>query len=142
MEDAGHWEWIIYDIWLKNRSGKGRGGVMIMTRKGIRVERVDISKNKSEIVQVEVKNGKGKTMIYTGVYVPPLTNAWTRNDHEMLLGDTLNELERIIPQEKDVLIIGDFNCKDINWKDGTCQGGENSWSNRLMNWARENLMTQ
>ena len=33
----------LYDIWLKNQSGKGGGGVMIMTRKSIRVERVDIS---------------------------------------------------------------------------------------------------
>ena len=74
------------------------------------MEKVDFSKNKSEIVQAEVKNGKGKTMIYTGVYVPPLTNAWTRNEHETLLGDTMCELEKIISQEKDVIVIGDFNC--------------------------------
>ena len=35
---------------------------MILTRKSVRVEKVEISKNESEIVQVEVKNGNGKAM--------------------------------------------------------------------------------
>ena len=81
-------------------------------------------------------------MIYAGVYVPPLTKAWTRREHERLLEDTLNELERTVSQENDVIVLGDFNSKGTYWEEGTCTGGENSWSNRLMNWAEENLMTQ
>ena len=82
------------------------------------------------------------THTYVGVYVPPLTNAWLRQEHETMLEDMIGELEEIVSQDKDVLIVGDFNCKDINWEDGTCQGGENSWSEKLMSWGIENVMTQ
>ena len=131
-----------YDFWIKNRRDKGGGGVMILTKKNIRVDRVELSESKAEIVKVVVKNSYGKEMSYVGVYVPPKTNAWRGVDHEAMLLDTLKEMEGILTKDKDVLMVGDFNCKGINWEEGTCQGGENSWSERLLNWAVENLMTQ
>ena len=131
-----------YDFWIRNRSDKGGGGVMILTSKRIRVEKMEISNNKAEIVKIMVKNSVGKVRSYVGVYVPPLTNAWSRQEHETMLEDTIRELDEIVSQDKDVLIVGDFNCKDINWEDGTCQGGENSWSEKLMSWGIENVMTQ
>ncbi len=41
-----------------------------------------------------------------------------------------------------LLSFGDFNCKEINWETLTTTGSESPWSNRLLNWAVENLMTQ
>ncbi len=131
-----------YDIWLKNRSGKGGGGVMILTKKGIRVENVEFSNDNSEIVKVTVKNDNGASREYVGIYVPPRTNAWTRNEHDNMLEDTLKEMERIASRNKDVLIIGDFNCKEINWEEMTFRGEKNSWSAKLINWAVKNLLTQ
>ena len=131
-----------YDIWMKNRRDKGGGGVMIWTKKALRLVRVEIKDNKSEIVKVVVRKRKGGVMSYVGVYIPPLTTAWTRDEHERMLKDTIEELEEIASREKDVLIIGDFNCKQINWETRSCIGEQESWGQRLLNWAEENLLTQ
>ena len=113
-----------------------------MTRKSIRLSRVETSMNTSEVIQVEVKRQNGDLMTYEGIYVPPLTNAWTKRDHEIMLKETMNEMEKIVSRDKNVLMVGDFNCKEINWEERTCRGGENSWNNILLSWAVENLLTQ
>ena len=43
-----------------------------------------------------------------------------------MIGDILKELEEIGKRGKDVVIIGDFNCKKVNWEEGTSLGGEDS----------------
>lgn len=48
----------------------------------------------------------------------------------------------MLSKDNNVLIVGDFNCKEINRQEGTFQGGEYSWSEKLMSWALENLLTQ
>ena len=131
-----------YDFWIRNRKDKGGGGVMILTGKNICVERVETSKNKAEIIKVVIKSSLGIERSYMGVYVPPRTSAWGGIEYQSMLDDTINELERMSGQEKDVLIAGDFNCKDINWEDRTGQGGDDSWSEKLLNWAEENMMIQ
>ena len=131
-----------YDFWIKNRQGKAGGGVMVLTNKNLRVVRVDIRDNNAEIVKVIVQTGNEGERIFVGVYVPPKTSSWTSEEYEAMLGDTLKELEELALQSKDVVIVGDFNCKEINWEEGTCQGGEQSYSDRLLNWAQDNLMKQ
>ncbi len=59
-----------------------------------------------------------------------------------MLVDVLKGLEKIMMESSDIVIVGDFNCKEINWEISTTTGSESSWSNRLLNWAVGNLMTQ
>ena len=35
-----------YDVWMKNRKDKNGGGVMVLTEKSIRVEKVEVSEKK------------------------------------------------------------------------------------------------
>ena len=132
----------LYNIWMKNRRDKGGGGVMIWTRKTLRVIRVEIKDSISEIVKVVVKTRLGKEMSIVGIYVAPLTMAWMKEEHGRMINDTIEELSEIASQNKDVLIVGDFNCKEINWEEMACKGSEESWGVRLLNWAEENLLTQ
>ena len=112
-----------YDVWIRNRKDKGGGGVMILTGKNIGVERVELSERKAEIIKVVVKSSLGTERAYMGVYVPPKTSAWDKTEYQDMLENTVKDLERMTIQEKDVLIAGDFNCKEINWEDRTGQVG-------------------
>ena len=131
-----------YEFWIKNRQEKAGGGVMVLTNKEVRVVRVDVSDNRAEIVKVVVQKGNEGERIFVGVYVPPKTSAWTREEHEAMIGDTMKELEDLTSKGKDMVIVGDFNCKQVNWEEGTCHGEEYSYSDRLLSWAQENLMKQ
>ncbi len=55
----------------RNRKDKDGGGVMIMTEKNIRVEKVETSENMAEVIKVGVRNAQGIVRGYMGVYVPP-----------------------------------------------------------------------
>ena len=57
------------NVWMRNRSDNGGGGVMILTMKCVRLEKVIISKDKYEISQVMIESENRKTMNYVGVYV-------------------------------------------------------------------------
>ena len=54
----------------------------------------------------------------------------------------MRELNELGTLGKEVVIIGDFNCKKVNWEERTNEGGEESYGGRLLSWSMENLMTQ
>ena len=103
-----------YDLWMRNRRNKEGGGVMILTKKCVRVEKVIRSEDNSEILQVTVSSANGKTVNYVGVYVPQKTNAWEREEHEYMLVNVLRSLKKIVKDSNDVVVAGDFNCKEVN----------------------------
>ncbi len=41
-----------------------------------------------------------------------------------------------------MLIMGDFNCKEVTWETWTTEGSNDSWGSRLLDWAMENTLTQ
>lgn len=44
-------------------------------------------------------------------------------------------------EKSNKILMGDFDCKEVNWKEWTTEEGEESWGNVLMRLAMENLMT-
>ena len=131
-----------YNCINRNRKGKEGGGVIVMIDINIRVVKVEISQSKAEMIKVVVKEKNGKERLYVGVYVPPFTNAWNRLEYNEMIEDVMRELNELVTRGKDVVLIGDFNCRRVNWEDGTNEGGEDSYSGRLLSWSMENLMTQ
>ncbi len=55
-------------------------------------------------------------MNYVGVHVPPMTNAWQKEEHEEMLVDVLKGLEKIVMESSDIVIV-DFNCKEDKFGD-------------------------
>ena len=49
-------------------------------------------------------------------YVLPKTKTWTKEEHEEIIEDTLESLEKIIKNSQRVKLVGDFNCSEVNWE--------------------------
>ena len=47
-------------------------------------------------------------------YVPLKTKTWTKEEHEEIIEDTLESLEKIIKSSQRVTLVGDFNCSEVN----------------------------
>lgn len=46
-------------------------------------------------------------------------------------------------EEKDkILIMGDFNCKEVSWENWSTEGSEASWGNKVLELVIDNVLTQ
>ena len=108
-----------YNIWRRDRRGKGGGGTMVMIKKELMVDQVLYGEGKAELISVKLKiNEKELTVIV--VYVPPKTGSWTKQEHDIMTEDVLQNLTKILKERKRVILVGDFNCKEINWENYEC----------------------
>ena len=96
---------------------------MIMTRKKLLVKQVVYGEGKAELMSIKVENGN-KGMLIIVAYVPPKTSSWSRQDHEGLVKDTLLNLSKIIKGRRRVILVGDFNCKEVDWEKYESGSGE------------------
>jgi len=130
-----------YNIWRRDRRGKGGGGTMVMIKKELMVDQVLYGEGKAELISVKLKiNEKELTVIV--VYVPPKTGSWTKQEHDIMTEDVLQNLTKILKERKRVILVGDFNCKEINWENYECGGGDETWGGRFLNLIMENMMEQ
>ena len=75
-------------------------------------------------------------------YVPPKTGCWNNKEYERLLRETRCALSKILDRTSKILLMGDFNCKEVNWENLTTEGGMNSWGYTLLDLIKEHTMTQ
>ena len=52
--------------------------------------------------------------------------------------EVLKCLDDMIRKDKKVLLVGDYNCKGVNWKEMEESGNEGSWSENMLQLAMEN----
>ncbi|MPC34576.1 hypothetical protein E2C01_027969 [Portunus trituberculatus] len=110
-----------YNVWKKDRVGKGGGGVMIMASKELMVNQVVYGDGKAEVMSNKVENGN-KEMLITVAYV----HMWFRQDYEELIDNTLLSLSKVIKGRR-VILVGDFHCKEVDWKNYVSGNGKASW---------------
>ena len=131
-----------YNTWRKDRKGKSGGGVLILVKDDILVEEVEFGDGMAEVLSIVIKtNGKERRKIIV-TYVPPKTNAWELEKYKEMQCEVWKCLDDMIRESKKVLLVGDFNCKDINWKEMDVRGSVNPWSDKLMQLAMVNTMDQ
>ena len=75
------------------------------------------------------------------VPVPPKSRTWSEEHHRMV-EDTTHFLQRVTEESNNVILEGDFNCKEVHWEDWSAVGGEGTWGNKLLGIAMDNGMTQ
>ena len=67
-----------------------------MIKSKIKVENVEYGKGKAELISAQIKTRYGESQKIVVAYVPPKTKSWTKEEHEEIIEDILESLEKII----------------------------------------------
>lgn len=132
-----------YDTWRRDRKGKGGGGVMILVKQNITVDKVEYGDGMAETISVVIKSTESKNKRKIVVtYIPPRTNAWEINKYKQMQQETINSITEMIKTENKVLLVGDFNCKEVNWDEMELDEGAGAWCEELLQMMMVNTMNQ
>ena len=131
-----------YHIWRRDREEKGGGGVLIMTRDGINVEDVKRGGEKTEVISIKIRMMRGDKRRIILAYIPPKTNAWGHEEYKSMRNGAMRYLDNLLSEGGKVLMLGDFNCKNINWKDMEVKGNLGTWEEKMVQLAMVNTMDQ
>ncbi|XP_076062422.1 uncharacterized protein LOC143037755 [Oratosquilla oratoria] len=132
----------LYNYWIKNRDKKQGGGIMFLAKKDLKVTKIAEGKGNAELIMIKVEGKNMKSRKFVVTYVPPKTSAWKEIEHKKMLDDTRKSLNEILMGKGNLVVMGDFNCKEICWDSMTVQGGDDSWGNVLLDMTMEYTMTQ
>ena len=104
---------------------------MIMVREDIYVEEVHYGNGKAEIIRIIIRNwGKKRRIILT--YVPPKTNAWKLEEHKEMQKEVLECMDSMIRKDNKILLMGDFNCKNVRWEEMEIDRNAEPWSEEML----------
>ena len=123
-----------YNVWRRDRKGKAGGGVLIIVRDNIYIEEIEYGDNAAEIASITIRtNGRERRKIIV-TYIPPKTNTWGLAEHQEMQREVLTSLGNMLRKDKKILLLGDFNCKNINWE--VMEVGENGgqWGKNYYRW--------
>ncbi len=112
-----------YCTYRRDRGTRG-GGVLIGVSKSI-PSRLYLRGDNTELIAVEMLTNP--SLILCCVYAPPNSSI----DYCTSITNSLGSL----PASKNVIILGDFNCPDINWN---CLSGSTDFSTKLCDFSFEN----
>ena len=85
-----------YEIWQKTRPTKQGGGIMILTKKDLQVDKVTYGNNNVELVNVGIRSENKSIRNFAVMYVPPKTRSWDNIEHKELQRETLLQMEDLI----------------------------------------------
>ncbi len=131
-----------YNVWRRDRKGKAGGGVLIIVRDNIYIEEIEYGENAAEIASITIRtNGRERRKIIV-TYIPPKTNTWGLAEHQEMQREVLTSLGNMLRRDKKILLLGDFNCKNINWEVmEVCENG-GQWGEELLQMAMVNTLDQ
>lgn len=139
MDIGGMFE--TYSVHRRDRIGKYGGGVMILVHKGAKITHIHAGEGRSETLALTLGVGKKRRTIAVA-YIPPKTGSWSTEEHKEMLKDTQTSLETIMKQRTELILVGDFNCKEVDWENWQTEGSGNTWGSVLLDMAMENLLIQ
>ena len=115
---------------------------MAVIRNYVNVEDVQYGDGVAEVLDITMRISKRERRKIIVAYVPPKTNAWKYEEHKVMQKEMMKCLENVITICNKVLLLGDFNCKNVNWEVmGTC-GNAETWSEEVIQMAAQNTMEQ
>ena len=135
-----------YEIIRQDRKSRGGGGIALLIRNNLRAEKINLSIESAfqEYLTVKVVTGRTSVLV-TLIYNPPGKNG------EAELNDVNNQgtievvrdaAQLAVSKGYRLLILGDFNHKDIDWLDFNPHGDRGSWRAKFLNCIQENFLYQ
>ena len=122
-----------YQIYSNNLDNEnGRGQVMHINRK-LQRARLEISKSTKEIMLFKITLTHQESLLIALVYRSPSSSE--RNNNRII--EALEEICKT--REKCIIVLGDFNYKEINWELGKGKGQDQE---DLIKWGERNYMHQ
>ena len=113
-----------------------------MVRENIYIEEVQYGDGMAEALSITVKtSGRIRRRIVVS-YVPPKTNSWRLEEHKEMQREVLKFLEDILTNDKKILLLGDFNCKNINWEEMEVYENAGQWGEDVLQMAMVYTMDQ
>ena len=109
-----------YNVHRRDRQGGAYGGVLIASKCELEMDNVKTSK-KIELISGRIKLSKRKSLHIAAFYRPP------SETKDTYLQDTKTEFEQLESERKKqgvLLVGGDFNLPDINWKNNSVVGNQ------------------
>ena len=135
-----------FQIFRQDRKDREGGGVVLAVRDEYysTLMSIPLESTFSEYVVVKVIVGTEKLNVVV-LYNPPRDHRrlenYNRNNEGVI--ELINKITQIsIDNDDRLLIMGDFNHKDINWDELDPRGDESSWSSKLLECTQENLLSQ
>ena len=122
-----------------DRTVRSRGGVILYMHNDLIIDNKQTYSD--EFCSSVVVYNKKKNIIIAGVYRPP-------NSTEISFENSMSTINNFIGtyDNPEVIMMGDFNFPQYNWKTGTMKTGkptsENNCANMLVDFMNNNLMTQ
>ena len=129
-------------MWRRDRKTKGGGGVMILVNKDILVEKVEYGGGMAETLSVELKIRGEEIRKIIVAYIPPNTSSWEADMYQQMQNEAMRSIDDMLKGRNKVLLVGDFNSKEVNWGEMEVRGNTSAWSEELLQMMMLNTMDQ
>lgn len=125
-----------YEMHQKNLENETGRGIILYVREGIEHEVISTKTTFEESLWIRIKLKGQDTLMVGCVYRSPTSNGENNENLRCLL----NEMSQI--KGSHLLIFGDFNYKDINWRNWSTAKNEHSEEYKFVECVRDNFLYQ
>lgn len=126
-----------YKLYTNNFDDKDIRGVAIYIKRKIISSQTYINDSARDTVWVQIETQPNKHLLVGGIYRSPNNNT---DQNNIFWKNISNATEQ---NKNHILLVGDFNCKEINWEDiSTTERNTESVSNKLIETVRDCYLEQ
>ncbi|MPC51248.1 hypothetical protein E2C01_045092 [Portunus trituberculatus] len=98
--------------------------------------------DKVEVMGVTIKTEDWKKRKIIVTYVPPKTNTWETEEHKDMQREVIKCLDNMIRRDRRILLVGDFECKKVNWREMEVMDNAGQWSEKVLQLTMVNAVDQ
>ena len=94
-----------YNIWRRDRVGKGRVGLLVVVHEDVQVVDVQYGNGMAEVICITIKIKGNENRKVVLVYVPPKTRAWKQEEHKEMQRGVIHCLNHMVGNTYETSIV-------------------------------------